>query len=139
MHPGDAERARDHGVDGLIISNHGGRQLDRAPSSLEVLPTLHRVVGDSMALMLDSGVRRGVDAMIARCLGARMVFVGRATLYGAVAGGLDGAKRAVGFLHDEIDVNLAQLGCPRFDDLGPEYLLWDDSESWQRNTPHTRT
>ena len=49
-----------------------------------------------------------------------------------------GAKRAVGFLHDEIDVNLAQLGCPRFDDLGPEYLLWDDSESWQRNTPHTR-
>lgn len=138
MHPGDAERARDHGVDGLIISNHGGRQLDRAPSSLEVLPTLHRVVGDSMALMLDSGVRRGVDAMIARCLGARMVFVGRATLYGAVAGGLDGAKRAVGFLHDEIDVNLAQLGCPRFDDLGPEYLLWDDSESWQRNTPHTR-
>ena len=138
MHPADAERARDTGVDGLIISNHGGRQLDRAPSSLEVLPTIHRTVGDSMELMIDSGVRRGVDAMIARCLGARMVFVGRATLYGAVAGGLEGAKVAVGFLRDEIDVNLAQIGCPRFDDLGPDYLLWDDSDDWKRNTRNAR-
>ena len=91
-----------------------------------------------MELMIDSGVRRGVDAMIARCLGARMVFVGRATLYGAVAGGLEGAKVAVGFLRDEIDVNLAQIGCPRFDDLGPDYLLWDDSDDWKRNTRNTR-
>ena len=138
MHPGDAETARDLGVDGLIVSNHGGRQLDRAPASLEVLPTIHRAVGDRMELMLDSGVRRGVDAIIARCLGARYVFVGRATLYGAVAGGVEGAKRAVGFLRDEIDVNLAQLGCPRFDDLGPEFLLWDEPDGWRRNTREAR-
>lgn len=139
MHPSDAERARDMGVNGLIVSNHGGRQLDRAPSSLEVLPAIHRAVGDKMALMLDSGVRRGVDALIPRCLGARLVFVGRATLYGTVAGGLEGATRAVSFLREEIDTNLAQLGCPRFDDLGPEYLMWDDPEDWRRNTREART
>jgi (S)-mandelate dehydrogenase len=136
MHPGDAERAADLGVDGIIVSNHGGRQFDRAPSSLEMLPAIDRAVGDRVTLMLDSGVRRGVDAMIARCFGAQMVFVGRATLYGAVAGGLDGAKQALGFMSNEIDMNLAQIGCPRFDDLGPDYLLWDDDE--QRNTRNIR-
>jgi L-lactate dehydrogenase (cytochrome)/(S)-mandelate dehydrogenase len=137
MHPGDAERAADLGVDGIIVSNHGGRQFDRAPSSLEMLPAIDRAVGDRVTLMLDSGVRRGVDAMIARCFGAQMVFVGRATLYGAVAGGLDGAKQALGFMSNEIDMNLAQIGCPQFDDLGPDYLLWDDDE--QRNTRNIRT
>jgi len=138
MHPADAERARELGVDGLIVSNHGGRQLDRAPAPLHVLPAIQRAVGEEMPLMLDSGVRRGIDAIIARCFGARMVFVGRATLYGAVAGGVAGARRAIGFLRDEIDLNLGQMGCPRFDDLGPEFLMWDELDGWQRNTPSVR-
>ncbi|MEM7250988.1 MAG: alpha-hydroxy acid oxidase [Pseudomonadota bacterium] len=138
LHPSDAERAADLGIQGIMVSNHGGRQFDRAPSSLEVLPTIHRAVGDRVTLMLDSGVRRGVDAMIARCFGAQFVFVGRATLYGAVAGGLAGAKQALGFLHNELDTNLAQVGCPRFDDLGPEFLLWEDPSDWKRNTRDVR-
>ncbi|MCH9673435.1 MAG: alpha-hydroxy-acid oxidizing protein [Gammaproteobacteria bacterium] len=138
LHPDDAVRAADIGVDGLIVSNHGGRQFDRAPTSLEVLPTISRAVGDRMTLMLDSGVRRGVDAMIARCYGAQFVFVGRATLYGTVAGGFDGATRALSFLRDEIDTNLAQIGCPRFDDLGPEFLMWEDPNDWQRNIRDVR-
>ena len=89
--------------------------------------------------MLDSGIRRGVDAIIARCLGARMVFVGRATMYGAVAAGLDGAKQAAGFLRDEIDMNLAQIGCPRFDELSSEFLFGEDFDDWQRNTREARS
>lgn len=128
MRADDAQRARDLGVNGILVSNHGGRQIDRAPPSLEALPAIHRAVGDSMAVMLDSGVRRGVDAIVARCLGAQFVFVGRATLYGAVAGGQQGASAALGFLHSEVDVNLGQLGCPRFDDLGPQFLQQDPDE-----------
>lgn len=111
MHPGDAVRAADCGVDGLIISNHGGRQLDQAPSSIEMLPPIKAAVGDRMTLMLDSGVRRGADAIIALCLGARMVFTGRATLYGAVAGGPAGARKAIDILRGEIDLVMGQMGC----------------------------
>lgn len=138
MRTDDAARAVDLGADGVIVSNHGGRQLDRAPSSLSALPKIHRAVGDRTTVMIDSGVRRGVDAMIARCLGAQFVFMGRATLYGTVAGGLDGAKTALGFLRDEIDTNLAQIGCPRFDDLGPEFLDTDEDDL-RRNTVDIRS
>ena len=138
LHPGDAERAAELGINGLMVSNHGGRQFDRAPASLEALPAIRQAVGERMTLMLDSGVRRGIDAVIARCFGAQFVFVGRATLYGAVAGGLDGAKQALSFLRDELDTNLGQIGCPRFDDLGPEFLLGNDSHEGRRNTQEVR-
>src|SRR5260370_6730382 len=93
LHPADARRAADIGVDGIIVSNHGGRQLDQAPASLEALPAIKAAVGDKLTVMLDSGVRRGADILIALCLGAQFVFFGRPTLYGAVAGGLPGVKR----------------------------------------------
>jgi (S)-mandelate dehydrogenase len=125
LHPDDAKRCAELGVDGIIVSNHGGRQLDRAPSPLEVLPAIDAAVGDKLTVMLDSGVRRGSDIVIAWCLGARYVFVGRATLYGAAAGGTAGAKRAIAILRDEIDRVLAQIGCPSFRQLGPEWLMSD--------------
>src|SRR6202521_2488281 len=123
MHVDDTIRAAEVGVDGIIISNHGGRQLDQAPAPLEVLPAIHAAVGDKVVLMLDGGIRRGADIVIALCLGARFVFVGRATLYGTAAGGIRGARKAIEILRDEIDRIMAQIGCPNLEELGPSFLL----------------
>ena len=123
LHIDDARRAAEMGVDGIMVSNHGGRQLDRAPAPLDVLLQITQAVGNRVTVMFDSGIRRGSDVVIARCLGARFVFTGRATLYGCAAGGPAGAKRAIDILKDEIDRVLAQIGCPSFDQLGPDWLL----------------
>jgi L-lactate dehydrogenase (cytochrome)/(S)-mandelate dehydrogenase len=118
MHPADAVRAADCGVDGVIVSNHGARQLDQAPAPIDVLPAVKAAVGDRLTLMLDGGVRRGADVVIAWCLGARYVFTGRATLYGAVAGGTAGARRAIDILKGEIDLVMGQIGCADVTQLG---------------------
>jgi (S)-mandelate dehydrogenase len=123
LHPEDARRAADLGVDGIMVSNHGGRQLDRAPSPLAMLPLIKAAVGDRLTLMLDSGIRRGSDIVVAYCLGARYVFVGRATLYGTVVGGTAGAMRAIDILKDEVQRVLMQMGCPSINQLGPQWLL----------------
>jgi L-lactate dehydrogenase (cytochrome)/(S)-mandelate dehydrogenase len=130
LNPADAVRAAEIGCDGVIVSNHGGRQLDQAPASLDVLPAIKAAVGDRMTVMLDSGVRRGADILIALCLGAQFVFFGRPTLYGAVAGGLDGVKKAVDIFRGEIDLVMGQIGCPSLNELGPDFLWTDD---WPRN------
>ena len=92
MSPADAMRSAEIGCDGIIVSNHGGRQLDQAPAPLDVLPAIKEAVGDKLTIMLDSGVRRGADILIALCLGAEFVFMGRPTLYGAAAGGHPGRR-----------------------------------------------
>lgn len=125
MHPDDAIRAVELGADGIIVSNHGGRQLDRAPSPVEVFPAIKAAVGDRTTLMIDSGVRRGSDIVIGYCLGARFMFVGRATLYGAAAGGLPGIQKAIAILRNEVDLVMGQMGCPTVDQLGPGWLLRD--------------
>jgi (S)-mandelate dehydrogenase len=130
MDPADALRAAEVGCDGVIVSNHGGRQLDQAPASLDVLPAITAAVGDKMTVMLDSGVRRGADILIALCLGAKSCFMGRPTLYGAAAGGLAGVKKAISILRGEIDLVMGQIGCPSLDQLGPDFL-WN--EDWARN------
>ncbi len=83
--------------------------------------------------MLDSGVRRGADVLVALCLGARFVFLGRPTLYGAAAGGVAGVVRAIDIICSEIDLTMAQLGCPNLGDLGPDFLLWDHLDDLLRN------
>jgi L-lactate dehydrogenase (cytochrome)/(S)-mandelate dehydrogenase len=123
LHPGDAVRAAEMGADGIFVSNHGGRQLDRAPSPIEALPAIQQAVGGRMTILLDSGVRRGVDIVIARCLGAKSCFFGRPTLYGVAAGGKAGAEKVVTIVRTEIDAILAQIGCPSLDQLGPHYLM----------------
>jgi isopentenyl diphosphate isomerase/L-lactate dehydrogenase-like FMN-dependent dehydrogenase len=128
MRPDDAMRAAEIGVDGLMVSNHGARQLDRAPSPLDVLPAIDAAVGDRMTLMLDGGIRRGSDVLTALCLGAKFVFLGRPTLYGLVAGGEPGATKAIKILQREIDLTMAQMGCPALSDLGPDFVLWDQDE-----------
>lgn len=128
MRPDDAIRAADLGVDGLMVSNHGARQLDRAPSPLDVLPSIDAAVGDRMTLMLDGGIRRGSDVLTALCLGAKFVFLGRPTLYGLVAGGEAGATKAMTILGKEIELTMAQMGAPKLSDLGPDFV-WDDDQT----------
>lgn len=135
MHPEDARIATGLGVDGLIVSNHGARQLDMMPSPLDMLPMIRSAVGPDTALLLDSGVRRGSDIVAALCMGADFVLTGRATLYGATAGGLQGVKKAVSILQREIDLVLGQIGALNLDALGPHYLLDTvRAEEERRNT-----
>jgi (S)-mandelate dehydrogenase len=128
MRTDDALRAVDAGVDGLIVSNHGARQLDRAVSALDVLPRLDAAVGDKVTLMMDGGVRRGADVVIALALGAKFVFMGRPTLYGAIVGGDAGAAKAVGIVRDEMNKVMAQIGCPILSEIGPDALHWDTDD-----------
>jgi len=135
MHPEDARIAMGMGIDGLIVSNHGARQLDNMPSPLDVLPMIRNAVGPDVPLLLDSGVRRGSDIVAALCMGANFVLTGRATLYGATAGGLAGVKKAVTILQREIDLVLGQIGAPNLEALGPHYLLDTvRAEEERRNT-----
>src|SRR5690606_28051561 len=99
----DAERAAAIGCDGVVVSTHGGRQLDGAVASLDALPAIVRAVGERMTVLLDGGVRRGVDIRKARALGAQAVLVGRATLFGVMAGGEAGAARAREILSGEYE------------------------------------
>jgi (S)-mandelate dehydrogenase len=118
----DAVAAERHGADGVIVSNHGGRQLDGVDSPIAALPEVVAAVGGKLAVMIDSGFRRGTDIVKAIALGADMVFVGRATLYGASAGGEAGVARAIEILKGEIDRVMALLGCKTVDELTPECL-----------------
>jgi L-lactate dehydrogenase (cytochrome)/(S)-mandelate dehydrogenase len=126
MRPDDAEQAVALGADGILVSNHGGRQLDRAPAPIDVFPAIDAAVGDRTTLMLDSGIRRASDIITALCVGARYTFLGRAGLYGVSAGGLAGAKKVVEILRSELDLNMGQIGCPTVSDLGPD-CLWTES------------
>lgn len=118
----DARRAVAAGADGIVVSNHGGRQLDSAPAPIDVLPEIAAAVGGETVVMLDSGIRRGADIVKALALGARFCFVGRAALYGIAAFGRAGAARALAVLADEIDRCLGQIGCPRAAELGPGFV-----------------
>ena len=116
--PADAVRAKALGVDGVIVSNHGGRQLDSAPAPIGVLPAIRAAVGPEMALILDSGIRRGSHIGRALALGADFTLVGRATLYGVGTAGQAGVERSLDILRDELDRFQAQTGCPEIGDIG---------------------
>ncbi|MCD0501765.1 alpha-hydroxy acid oxidase [Bordetella petrii] len=118
----DALLAAQAGADGVIVSNHGGRQLDRGITSIDALPGVVDAVGQQLAVMFDSGIRRGSDIAVALALGARMCFAGRAAAYGLAAYGAPGVRRAVDILRTELDLTLGQIGCPDVRALGPAYL-----------------
>ncbi len=122
QHPEDARRAVDIGVYGLILSNHGAKSFDALPSPLVNLPTVKAAVGGRIPVMFDSGIRRGWEMVVAKTLGADFMWVGRATLYGVVAGGRAGADRAIAMLQSEIDTSLAMIGVSRFADISREQL-----------------
>lgn len=122
LHPADAREAVDRKLDGVIISNHGGRQLDGAMSPLQALPTIKAVVPVDFPLMIDGGFRRGTDVLKAVALGARLVFLGRPVLYGAAVGGQAGASRVIDILKAEIQRNLALMGTADIRNVGQDGL-----------------
>jgi (S)-mandelate dehydrogenase len=118
----DVRRAGDAGVDGVVLSSHGGRQLDWTVSALDLLPKAREVAGDRMALYVSGGLRRGTDLLKALCLGAQAVMTGRPVLYGVAAAGAAGAERALEILTSEAVDAMGLLGASSLSELGPQFL-----------------
>ncbi|MGZ8273832.1 MAG: alpha-hydroxy acid oxidase [Burkholderiaceae bacterium] len=128
LHPDDALKSLEYGADGIIVSNHGGRNCDAAPAPIEVLPEIVKAVGDRTTILFDSGVRRGSDVVKALALGAKMVLIGRSTLYGTAAAGEAGATRALDIYRGEISRAMAQISCNRVSEIGPQHVAFQ--EEW---------
>ena len=122
LHPDDASESVECGADGVIVSNHGGRNCDAAPAPIDVLPEIVKAVGDRTTILFDSGVRRGSDVVKALALGAKMVLIGRSTLYGTAAAGEAGARRALDIYRGEISRAMAQISCNRVSEIGPQHV-----------------
>lgn len=118
----DTRRALDVGADGLVVSNHGGRQLDRAPVSLRALPEVRAEAGSSVEIILDSGIMSGADIVAALSLGADFALIGRAYLYGLMAGGREGVSRVIELLAKEMEVTMQLMGASSVADLGPHLV-----------------
>ncbi len=118
LHPDDARRALEHGASGVIVSNHGGRQVDGAIGALDALPAVVAAIGDRAPVLFDSGLRDGADAIKALALGARMVLLGRPYMWGLAVGGTDGARDVIHNFLADLDLNLALSGHTRIAQLG---------------------
>jgi len=127
LHPDDARMALDHGIDGLIVSNHGGRQNDASPSAISALLRVVNAVAGRIPVFMDGGIRRGGDVAKALALGATAVFVGRPTLYGLAVGGQQGASAVLKILADELVRNMTLLGATTVRDLPTRRLAGDAS------------
>jgi L-lactate dehydrogenase (cytochrome) len=110
LHPADAEHALSVGVDGILVSNHGGRQVDALPAAIDCLPAIARVVGKRATILMDSGICSGSDVVRALALGASAAFAGKAFLWGLCALGAEGPRHVINLLTDEIRSTLAQVG-----------------------------
>ncbi len=126
----DARRAADAGLEGVVVSNHGGRQLDGAPATLRVLPEIVAAVNDRADVLLDSGIRRGADVVKALCLGAKAVLIGRAYAYGLGAGGEAGVARSIEILRSETIRTMKLIGCSSVAGLGRTFV--DVPTTWTR-------
>ncbi|QNI07127.1 alpha-hydroxy-acid oxidizing protein [Mycobacterium kubicae] len=118
----DARAVVDRGVDGIVLSNHGGRQLDRAPVPFHLLPSVARELGNDTELLLDTGIMSGADIVAAVALGARCTLIGRAYLYGLMAGGEAGARRAIEILANGITRTMQLLGVSCLEELSPKHV-----------------
>ena len=117
VRPDDARRAVDHGAHAIVVSNHGGRQLDTSPATLDALGPIVDAVGAGAEVLMDGGVRRGTDVLKALALGARAVLIGRPVLWGLAVDGEAGARQVLQMLRDELDLAMALAGCPRIQDV----------------------
>jgi isopentenyl diphosphate isomerase/L-lactate dehydrogenase-like FMN-dependent dehydrogenase len=122
--PEDALTAVEHGAAGVVVSNHGGRQLDGVPASIEALPRVAEALDGRCEVLLDSGVRRGVDVLRALALGARAVLVGRAAVYALAAGGEEGVAKLLRLLREEVELGLRLLGCTSVEQVAGEHVRW---------------
>ncbi len=129
LHPDDCEKSVEYGADGVIVSNHGGRNCDAAPAPIEVLPDIVKAVGHKTTIVFDSGVRRGSDVVKAIALGAQFVLIGRSTLYGTAAAGYDGAKRALDIYRGEISRGIANVSCNTIAEIGPQHVAYGHAQA----------
>ena len=118
----DAKLAVEHGADAIVVSNHGGRQLDGAPSSIWALPKIAEAVGKKIELLFDGGVRSGQDVMRALALGAKACMIGRAYIYGLGALGEEGVTEAIGFIRRELETTMALTGVNKISEIGPQVI-----------------
>jgi isopentenyl diphosphate isomerase/L-lactate dehydrogenase-like FMN-dependent dehydrogenase len=125
----DSLKAIGYGVDAVIVSNHGGRNMDSSPATLRLLPEIAEAVGDKMTVLLDSGVRRGSDIVKALALGAKAVLTGRATLYGTAVGGEEGASKAINIIRTEFDKTMAYTGCNRVDEISTDIFFRNEASN----------
>ena len=132
----DAVTAAKSGADGIVLSNHGGRQLDGAISSMEILPEVAAAVGSQLTVMLDGGFRRGSDIVKTRALGADAVLLGRATTYGLAAGGKAGVAHAINLLKIEVDRVVGLLECSDLSQLDTSYIRWTEHPGISGNSTH---
>ncbi|HET6220655.1 MAG TPA: alpha-hydroxy acid oxidase, partial [Dongiaceae bacterium] len=123
LHPAEAQAALDHGVDGLVVSNHGGRQLDGVPASIDALPAVVEAIGGRIPVLLDGGVRRGADVVRALALGAAACLLGRPQLWGLSVAGEAGVAHVLDIYRREIDRVMGLSGAARIADLGPDLLF----------------
>ena len=123
LHPDDAQIALDHGANGIMLSNHGGRQLDGVPATIDLLPSMAAAIRGRVPLLVDGGIRRGADVVKALALGATAVGVGRPVMWGLAAGGQDGASRVLEILRAELDDTLALCGADGTATLTPELVV----------------
>jgi (S)-mandelate dehydrogenase len=130
--PGDAERAVSLGCDGVIVSNHGGRQLDSEVASFDALPGVVHAIGGKASVLMDGGIRRGADIFKALARGAEAVMIGRATFYGVCAAGEDGAKRALEILSDEFVRTMQLCGVRSIDEIGPQLVFQEEDHGTLR-------
>jgi len=126
LHPDDAREARERGVDGIAVSNHGGRQIDGAIAAIDALPAIADAVGDELAVLLDSGVRSGSDAVKALALGADAVLLGRPYLWGLALEGSEGVEKVLRHFLAELDLTMALAGCTAPSQLEPGMLTRRD-------------
>ena len=132
----DGKRAVDEGAAAIVVSNHGGRQLDGAPATLRVLPEVVAAVNGQAEVLMDGGVRRGSDIVKAICLGARAVLLERAYAFGLAAAGKAGVTRALEILRNDVERTLRLLGCPSVSALNSSYL--NIPRHWQTSASNTR-
>jgi isopentenyl diphosphate isomerase/L-lactate dehydrogenase-like FMN-dependent dehydrogenase len=118
----DARRAAEHGAKAVVVSNHGGRQLDTAPATCEVLPAVAAAVGDLCEVYVDGGIRRGSDVLKAIALGARAVLIGRPILWGLCVGGKQGAINILDILRRELDEAMLLCGCTKLSHIDGSLL-----------------
>ncbi|MBS7811264.1 alpha-hydroxy acid oxidase [Roseococcus pinisoli] len=128
MSPADAARAVAEGLDGLIVSNHGGRALDTAPASIEALPRVAEAVAGRIPVLMDGGIRRGSDALKALALGAKAVLIGRPYIYGLAVGGPVGIAHVVKILRTELEIAMTLTGCPTLDAIDRS-IIWERSQT----------
>ena len=123
MHPDDARRAIDAGINGLVVSNHGGRQIDGQIATLDALPGVVEAVGGRVPVLLDSGIRGGADVFKAVALGATAVLLGRPYVYGLSIAGATGVREVVENVLSELDLTIGLSGHASIADVGPEALV----------------